>query len=158
MAIKLNKTIFNFALPEKFKNVPVQNRILVKEEIAQAVLREIKSYTESSISPVAGYGAYKGLSKKYKAKKQKMGKGGNADLHLNDEMINSIQAITNRGSKIVFKIEGVNAKKSHNHNLGVTLPQRPFMPNEGETFKRSILSLVNQIISESTPNKDGSFE
>jgi len=38
--------------------------------------------------------------------------------------------------------------KSHNHNDGVTLPQRQFIPHPGEEFKKTIINKINRVVAD----------
>lgn len=108
-----------------------KERSRLKRQVAELVLTEIENFTGSGASPVTGE-EFQALSDEYRKAKQKAGKGGNADLHFKDKMINAIKAVFKEDA-VEFKITDSNEKKkAHNHNNGVTLPRRQFLPNDSK--------------------------
>lgn len=130
-------------------------KIKTKREIAEYLLTEIENYTRAGISPVDG-GEFADLSTKYKKKKQAMGKGGQADLHLTNAMINAIQARFKENGVELAITNSKEKKKAYNHNVGDTLPERPFLPDDSargakKKFAPAIERAIKEIID---ANKD----
>ena len=133
----------------------MKNKAKTKRKIAEFVLSEIEFQTQGSNSPVTGR-QFKPLSKNYAKFKKGLGKGTDPDLHLTDSMINSLFA-SFKAEAIEFKItDSLEKKKAHNHNLGVTLPRRPFLPNDEnqETFNASIRRGIERIIADDSQNQE----
>ncbi|NIM97870.1 MAG: hypothetical protein GTO24_07255 [candidate division Zixibacteria bacterium] len=156
----ITKTLVSYELklPKKTDKLNKRQKADLKRDIAEHVLTRIESDTRAGFSPVDG-GEFADLSKAYKAKKKKEGKGTRADLHLKDDMIESIKAVFKEDS-IIFKITDRTEKlKAFNHNKGDTVPQRPFLPDDKRrgdmgTFSPSITGEIKEIINEAV--KDAS--
>lgn len=123
----------------------------VKREIAEIILGEIENHTRAGISPVDG-GEFAELSEKYKKKKQAMGKGGEPDLHLKNEMINSIKTFFKQDSVEFAITDSKQKKKAYNHNVGDTVPQRPFLPDDTKKgdqskFAPDIINAINEALN-----------
>jgi hypothetical protein len=103
--------------------------------------------TESPVARPKGGRNFKPLSEAYKKRKRAEGAGTKANLRLKQELLNDIVA-QNMESKVVLKITNTKSKlKSDNHNNGVTLPARPFLPTrEGQGFRSDIMQKLNQLV------------
>lgn len=135
-------------LTDKIQKVKPSKRKEVVEQVGLAILDKMQSYLESGESPVSGGSYKKQLSKEYA---KKVGKKI-SDLDLTGSMLGNLgfDAFKN---KIVFKITDPEQKlKAFNHNVGDTLPQRQFLPNDDndETFKKGIITVVNRIIKDAS--------
>lgn len=125
-----------------------------QEEISDYLLSEALGYIGESKSPVAG-GEYKStLSKDYKKIKEEISGSSKANLELNGDMLDALEVkkLSNGNLEYgVFKKSEALKADGHNHS-GVfgdsKLPKREFIPKEGETFKRQIISGMREILSE----------
>lgn len=101
-------------------------------------MSEIENHTQAGVSPVTGgkFQSYK--NKTYAKKKQKLTGSTVPDLHLKDNMIESIHAGFKENS-IDFKItDPLEKKKSFNHNTGDTVRKRQHIPNDSDTRGRGV--------------------
>lgn len=101
-------------------------------------------------SPVTG-ASWPALSDKYKKDKQAQGAGDEPNMELTGDMLDSLDAIaTDDGVEIGFfddqawKADG-HLKFSGSEN---NLPQRKFLPEEGDSFKKEIEAGVKSIIQD----------
>lgn len=131
----------------------------LKRKIADYVLSEIENHTQSQTSPVTSR-SFPSLSKKYAEFKKKQGKGSDADLHLNNNMINSITPEF-KSLGINFKItDPTEKKKAFNHNTADTVPLRRFLPDDASdsgvlsTFNAKIMEGIRKIVKDHDANKD----
>lgn len=150
MPITKRKTSYFLDLSKKLEGLSKTQKTKAKNEVAEFVVSKIQDDTQKKKSPVTG-DQFEPLSKVYKKFKKAQGKGGNADLFLDGLMLGDIDA-KNKSDGVEFKITDKLSKlKSHNHNLGVTLPRRPFIPNDAKkgkygTFNKEIRDGINQIL------------
>ena len=167
MPITKSKVTYTLNISEMIKDVPREDRAEVREQIATTVLSQILDDVSEASSPVSAQ-SFKPLSKDYKKKKIKEGKGGIANLEFLGDMLSSLDYRI-KGNNITWGIFGdsTEKKKAENHNLGVTLPKRQFLPNDkGEpvtlgtargnnTFRAGINNTIKSILQEAS---DGSSE
>lgn len=121
-------------------------------EIADYLLEEALGYIGSAKSPVAG-GEYKSsLSPAYKKLKSELSSNTTANLELNGDMLDALEVKKLSNGTLeygVFKKSEALKADGHNHS-GVfgesTLPKREFIPKEGQTFKRTIISGMKEIL------------
>jgi len=122
----------------------------VKEEIGEYLVEQILAATAESTSPVAGYGKFPSLSKKYKELKEEAGRAGVPNLDFEGDMLSALNyEITDEGLKI--GIFGDQAPKADGHNnlSGESmLPLRRFLPDTGESFRKDINSEIEAILAE----------
>lgn len=99
-------------------------------------------------SPITGK-SFQALSKDYKKFKRDFGSTPTANLELTGDMLDSLTyRITKDG--IELGVYGDDAPKADGHNnlSGKSqLPERQFLPKEGETFKGSIQKEIESIIA-----------
>lgn len=148
MPISLDE--ISFELPMDFDKydakLTASEKKEVKNLIREYVEGEIFSMVSNSNSPVAGEGKFPKLNKKY-ADREKNG-DREANLDLTGSMLDALKS-RNTSDGIVFEItKAKEIPKAYNHNVGDTLPKRQFLPNEGETFKKSILTGIDGIIED----------
>ena len=130
-----------------------------KKEVADFVLSEIENHTNAGVSPVYDTN-FVDLSKKYAATKKKLVGNKDADLHLKNQMISSLFAKP-KVDGVEFKITDKQQKlKSDNHNNGVTIPQRRFLPDDTKKkgknakFGETISEGIKQIFKDINANSD----
>lgn len=137
-----------------------------KQKIADMVLEEVLNYVGKSSSPVAGEGWKKSLSPEYKKIKAKVSSNLSANMELYGGMLDALECVVNSNGNIELRITGdeeVSKADGHNNFSGLSsLPQRRFIPDEGQTFKREILSKIKSMakgsdvtISEVSEEDDG---
>lgn len=115
-------------------------------EIADMILDRTSQFMLAGNSPVAGEGKYQKLSKKY----ANAMKGGNrvSDLFLEGDLQESMVVTGITKGKLTHTVVGeLQQKKADNHNRGVTLPRRPFIPEGKDAkYKREIITEMKDII------------
>lgn len=128
----------------RLNKIKPSKRKEVTELIGVTILDEIRSYTEKGQSPVSG-GSYKSsLSKEYAKKTGKK----ISDLFLEGDMLGNL-SFSNFKDRVTIKItDPLQKKKAYNHNVGDTLPQRQFMPDDDESFKKPIIDKVKRILDD----------
>lgn len=149
MTIKGNKIFFEFD-PFELANVeaPKTNIREAKKKIADLVLTEVLDYVGGSRSPVSGEGWKKSLSADYKKLKSKISGNTTANMELYGDMLDSLECVVNSAGMLELRIQGGEAAKAdghNNHSGESSLPQRRFIPDEGQTFKRDILEKIKTI-------------
>lgn len=121
------------------------------KEVAEFVQTEVLQYCAQSKSPVSGGGWKKSLSKEYKDRKLAAGGSSVADMELSGKMLDALEVAVKRGDKLSLQITGNQAPKAdgHNNHSGDShLPERLFIPKEGQSFKRDIVSGIKRILEE----------
>lgn len=122
----------------------------VKEEIGDYLIEQIMASTAEQTSPVAGYGKFAALSKKYKAKKEESGRPGVPNLDYDGDMQSALDyELTDEGIEIgVYGKEAPKADGHNNFSGDSELPLRRFLPGLGESFRKDINAEVEAIITE----------
>jgi len=129
--------------------VPRADRTTVKQEIGNFIIEEIMRSVSEGTSPVSGRGKFKILNKQY-AKSQKGG-DRNPNLDLFGDMLDSLTfKNTSQGIEVgIFRSSQVPKADGHNNFSGEsTLPERRFIPDESEGFKRDIEKGIKDIIND----------
>lgn len=149
MPISLDEMSYTLKL-DKLKEVPASKRKEAKELIGLTVKQMIVDYLDRGTSPVSGGSYQKTLSKEYKKKKLAQGKSGIADLDLEGDMLGNLKFTTSGPSdEINFKLsKKTEILKGYNHNVGDTLPQREWLPDDevDGQFKPAIRNAIDEII------------
>lgn len=119
----------------------------VLDQIGELLVEQILSACADSTSPITGR-AFKKLSKDYA--KLKMDEVGSTDpnLDLTGEMLGSLDYHVN-GDEIEIGVFGSDAPKADGHNNfsgKSNLPERRFLPGEGEKFTGDVMSLIDDTI------------
>lgn len=129
-------------LPDKLKNDII-------EETGQFLVEQILTSLDGAKSPVQGE-SFPKLSKLYKQFKISQGGSGVPDLELYGDMKSSLTfKKTADGLKIGFfddqaaKADGHNKLSGRENNT----PQRRFLPDAGQAFKRDITQQVEELIT-----------
>lgn len=127
----------------------VKNKTAVMEEVAEFVNEQVKDHCSSATSPVAGYGSFPKLTDK----RHIAAKGSSiADLYFEGDMLDALT--TKKAGSTTLKTSVRPGKQSDkadghcNHSGDSSLPTRRFVPGEGETWKRAILSGIRSIVRE----------
>ena len=148
MPITKSKVTFTYDLSDKLEGVNRRKAAKIKQAVGQLLISEIDNYTEVQKSPVKNQRAFKELSDKYKAIKKSKGKGDKANLKLNFEMLDAWK-INNKPQGVELAItDRKEKKKAENHNHGVTVPKRQFLPDDvkSQDFKEDIKKKVNNLV------------
>lgn len=131
-----------------------------KEQIGDLLVNEIKRYTYDGKSPVSGEGNWKKLNKKYANDNHKGDR--TPRLRLDGDMMDSLGfEIKKNGNLIVGILEQDQQKKADGHNNftgSSELPRRRFIPGPKQTFKKGIMSKVNEVIASDKPNENNKNE
>lgn len=118
----------------------------------EEVLKRIKQYVARGDSPVAGNGKFKKLSKDYAEKKKQLVGNKKANLSLFGDMLGELDVDFDDESLTLFIDEPEQMAKAENHNKGVTIPKRPFLPDDeakrGKNFKRDIVDAYKNKIKQ----------
>lgn len=116
-------------------------------KIAEFIVEQVKDHCAAGRSPVAGGEWKRSLSPAYKA--QKVAQGGQpiADMTLQGDMLGALECIQ-RAGELELRVKGrKQAAKAEKHNFtGDVL--RQFIPDDGGTFKASILNGIKRIARE----------
>lgn len=151
------------------------------DEIGQDLPRDVKQQAAESIgeylveqiilsvaggkSPIAGEGTFKKLSQNYKKKKVALTGEDKPNLSFTGEMLESLDYKVLPDGSVEVGIYGDDAGKADGHNnfSGESrLPQRRFLPAEGQEFKRDILKeaekIINDVIAENTEITDDDLD
>lgn len=115
----------------------------LKRIVGETLIDEVLKSTASKTSSVNN-AKFQKLSKEYRKKKMSEGKIGQPNLRLSSEMLDSLFR-KNSPDGVSLKITNPKSKKkAENHNNGVTVPQRQFLPTKsGKGFKQDIMKVVN---------------
>ena len=149
MPIEENNVSFTYDLDELLEDVPAEDREDAAYDAGEAALGAVKSYMAKQVSPVKGqYKPFAALSKDYKKIKQKVAGNKKANLKLYGDLDESMEVEADDGS-FTISIKPDNAAKAYNHNVGETVPQRQFLPDDtnGETFKRNVVAKIKEQIA-----------
>jgi hypothetical protein len=152
MTVSGGKIYFEF---DPFEIVGVEapedpfDRATARREIADLVLGEVLDYVARGASPVKG-GKWKySISDDYADRKADWSNQLFANMEMTGDMLDSLE-VWQVGGKLRLGIRDKDeAKKAdgHNNHSGKSrLPAREFIPKEGGTFKRPILSAIREII------------
>ena len=149
MPIEENNVSFTYDLDELLEDVPAEDREDAAYDAGEAALGAVKSYMAKQVSPVKGqYKRFAALSKDYKKIKQKVAGNKKANLKLYGDLDESMEVEADDGS-FTISIRPDNTAKAYNHNVGETVPQRQFLPDDtnGETFKRNVVAKIKEQIA-----------
>lgn len=143
-------TALKFNLPEWVSD---SDRVDILTELGDFIVNEVISYTTSGVSPVTG-SAFKKLNSKYAAAE----KAGDtvANLSLHGDMLDALtyHIDASAGELIVGIFDEKQAPKAYNHNVGDTLPRRPFIPNNDGKFISDIMGGARDLLDELVANLD----
>lgn len=122
----------------------------IKDEVGSYLIEQTLLSIAETKSPISGEAWQANLSPEYKRKKIKEGGKGIANLELTGDMLSSLDyEITDDGIKLgIFGKEALKADGHNNLSGSSDLPQRRFLPDEGQDYKRSIEAGVESIIAD----------
>lgn len=122
----------------------------IKDEVGNYLVEQTLLALSDAKSPVSGE-KFKALSKDYRIEKQEQGSPGVPNMELKGKMLEALSfKPTSKGVEIGF-INSSQAEKADGHNDfsgESTLPQRRFLPGEGQNYKVDIEREVNKIITD----------
>jgi len=122
----------------------------IKAEVGEYLVEQTLIAVSEAASPVSGE-KFKALSKDYKKEKMADGRGGTANMENRGDMLDALSfKPTSKGVEIGVFGHG-EAKKADGHNNfsgDSELPQRRFIPAEGQNYKMKIEAEVNKIIND----------
>lgn len=152
MAIK--KVAFEFDPFEVLGITPPKNRADRDEaldRVAELVQTSILEYVGDAKSPVKGGPWKRSLSPEYKKIKGQESSSVVANMELTGDMLDALEVVRKRGTKLSLQIEGDEAPKAdghNNHSGDSSLPERRFIPKGGETLRDGIWRDVKRILQE----------
>ena len=148
MPITKRKVSFIYDLSDHLDGVSNKKASKIKQAVGQLLISEIDNFTSNEKSPVKNQRSFKPLSPEYKKIKKAKGKGGDANLKLNFKMLDSWK-LNNKPDGVELSItDATEKKKAENHNHGITVPKRQFLPDDvqGQDFKESIKRKVDTLV------------
>ena len=130
--------------------VPKNIRGRVKRDVGEYLVEQTLLSLGESKTPVSGAGFKKTLSKEYKKEKVAAGRSGVADLEFEGDLKDSFTfKSTDSGIKIGhFGKEAPKADGHNNFSGKSELPERRYLPKEGESYKRNIQSEIDKIVQD----------
>jgi hypothetical protein len=134
---------FDLEFPE-LERLPTEIRDEILREVGDYLKVSILDYIGDSKSPVSGGKFKASLSPAYAEREGK----DRANLDLTGSMLDSLDFEVDGTTLRIGIFDSSQTPKAYNHNVGDTLPQRQFIPLEGQTFKRDIMGEIDAIIGE----------
>jgi hypothetical protein len=147
MPIEGDKIFFEFD-PIGDKKLSASDRRDALDAIADFVKEQVLEYVGDGKSPVSGGKWKRSLSAKYAAIKSEQSSAGFANMELTGEMLDALEVVVN-DDVLSLQITGDQAAKAdghNNHSGDSSLPERRFIPDEGQNFKQDILRGIAQIV------------
>lgn len=163
LPIQGNKIYFEFD-PFELAGVdePIEGGDQIREDLANLIREEVLAAVGNSRSPVAGESWKATLSPGYKKFKKKYSSVLRANMELHGDMLDAMECVVNGDGNLELRIIGKNeaakADGHNNHSGESSLPQRRFIPDDGQTFKAGILSKMRAIIAGGSASADGGDE
>lgn len=143
-----NKTASIIDLSDELDGLTKAQKRELVDQIGELLVEQVLSYVADVSTPVSGAGFKKTLSPEYKKRKLDEIGSGEPNLDLTGEMLNSLDYKV-QGERIELGIFGEDAPKADGHNNfsgKSSLPQRRFLPGEGQEFKSDIKRLVKETV------------
>lgn len=131
------------------KTVAPETKNQIKNDVGEYLIEQILLSVGESKSPLSGE-RFKALSKDYRAKKMAEGAPGVPNLELNGDMLSSL-TYEEKDEGIEIGVFGADAPKADGHNNfsgKSSLPERRFLPSQGEGFKPSIEKEIQAIVQD----------
>jgi len=123
----------------------------IKAEVGEYLVEQTLIAVSEAASPVSGEKWKKTLSPEYRDQKRDDGRGTTANMENRGDMLDALSfKPTSKGVEIGVFGHG-EAKKADGHNNfsgDSELPQRRFIPAEGQNYKMKIEAEVNKIIND----------
>lgn len=122
----------------------------IKQAVGEYLVEQTLLFVGDAKSPIAGEGWKRSLNPEYKKEKVADGGTGFANLEASGSMLQSFEfETTSDGIKIgIFGSEAEKADGHNNFSGDSELPQRRFLPDEGQLYKAAIERGVDEIINE----------
>lgn len=156
MSRYVDKVTYKLNLADDLDEISRNQRKKALEEVGTFLVESILEGCGQSKSTVAGGKWKQDLSEKYLKRKKQESSSGKPNMELTGDMLDAL-TFKIVGSSVEVGIFDYNqAQKADNHNKfssasqGTAVPQRQFIPNgnNGEKFRRDIVSEINQILEE----------
>jgi len=138
------------------EGIPKEKVKKATKEAADFLLNEIIRYIDKGDTPVQGEKKFKRLESDY-AKREK---GGVRlpNLQLEGDLLEALKARVKANGIIEVGVKGKEAPKADGHNqlseeakawaAKTGFPKRRFIPDDNQTFKRNIMTKINQILDD----------
>lgn len=161
LPIQGNKIYFEF---DPFElcglDEPTEGVDEMRQALADLVLEETLNAVGQSKSPVAGETWKASLSPGYKKFKSKFSSVLRANMELHGDMLDKLECVVNRAGNLELRITGksesAKADGHNNHSGESVLPQRRFIPDDGQTFRRNIIQKMKSVIATGSADTSGS--
>lgn len=130
-------------------SLSVADKIAIKEEAGEFLVDHILLRVGNARNPFTG-APYQGLTKEYRSDKAEDGAGTKANLESSGDMLDALgYSRTDNGVKLFVSGEEALRADGHNNFSGKSqIPTRKFLPEEGDSFPRSVTKEVEAMISE----------
>ena len=129
--------------------LPKSLKSRIVKEVGEYLIEQTNLALSQSKSPVSGE-TFPRLSHDYREMKQKEGLGGSPNLEFTGKLKDAISyRATDKGLAIgVFGKEAPKADGHNNFSGESSLPQRRFLPKEGQNYRKAIKDIVDTIVAE----------
>ena len=135
MPIRKDLLEYRVDLTKQLKKIKDPDDRLRASKIAgEEALKRIKEMVAKQTSPVTGK-SFEALSTKYKKYKKQFVGNTKANMQLTGDMLGELDLDYDEDSFTIFIDDPDEAIKAFNHNTGDTVPQRPFIPDDGKNQK-----------------------
>lgn len=150
MTMTMEETSFTYDIPIP-DSISKKDKAELMERVGEYLVQSMLDKLAEGVSPVAGVGHFKNLSREYANEEKKGDTNPNMDEH--GDMLNAL-TFKIVGNKIQVGIfDKKQAIKSYAHNTGFKghpklegkAPKRQFIPEEGQTLTKDILRGVGEI-------------
>lgn len=132
--------------------IPKDKRREALQAAADLIKTEMLDYIGEGKSPVSGGKWIRGLTKEYAKKKSEESSADFANLELSGDLLDSL-SVEATSSSITIDVGSDQKNKAEGHLSGLygehsRIRPRQFMPQGDETFKRSIISKLKDLLSD----------
>lgn len=132
--------------------IPKDKRREALQAAADLIKTEMLDYIGEGKSPVSGGKWIRGLTKEYAKKKSEESGADFANLELSGDLLDSL-SVEATSSSITIDVGSDQKDKAEGHLSGLygehsRIRPRQFMPQGDETFKRSIISKLKDLLSD----------
>lgn len=144
MPTNVNEVSYRFNTSDLLEDVDENVKEDANFAAGEIALEAVKEYMSKQNSPVQGKGRFRALkNKKYKEFKQKLVGNKKANLELTGEMKDGMYVDSDQDSFTIF-VDDENTEQAQNHQDGVTVRQRQFLPYDDGTFKKPIVDKIKK--------------
>lgn len=162
MPVQGNKIFFEFD-PFELTGMPKPKSGIreAKQRCADLVLEEVLNTVGQARSPVAGESWKSSLSKGYKAVKGDYSSNLTANMELHGDLLDNLECVVNPKGRLELRNTGRQTGKAdghNNHSGQSSLPQRRYIPDTGQTFKRDIIEKMKVILSDYVDEDSTDFD